>query len=64
MCKNIDLYKIMWYNIRDNKIKGDNDMSVIILTGKSCSGKDGVRREMERVGKSGYKWWIIPLNKF
>ena len=31
-------------------------MSVIILTGKSCSGKDGVRREMERVGKSGYKW--------
>ena len=31
-------------------------MSVIILTGKSCSGKDGVRREMERVEKSGYKW--------
>ena len=25
-------------------------MSVIILTGKSCSGKDCVRREMEKVG--------------
>lgn len=32
-------------------------MSVVILTGKSCSGKDGVRRELEgRVVKSGYKW--------
>ena len=58
MCKDIDLYEIMWYNIREfNKIKGDNDMSVIILTGKSCSGKDGVRRELEgrgwKVGISG-----------
>ena len=24
-------------------------MSVVILTGKSCSGKDGVRREMEKL---------------
>jgi dephospho-CoA kinase len=35
-------------------------MSVIILTGKSCSGKDGVRREMEKSGfnniVSGKKW--------
>ena len=28
-------------------------MGVIVLTGKSCSGKDGVR--------SGIKWWIIPI---
>ena len=25
-------------------------MSVIILTGKSCSGKDSVRRELEKLG--------------
>lgn len=57
MCKDIDLYEIMWYNIREfNKIKGDNDMSVIILTGKSCSGKDGVRREME--GRKSDKKWV------
>lgn len=31
-------------------------MSVIILTGKSCSGKDGVRREME--GRKSDKKWI------
>lgn len=29
-------------------------MGVVILTGKSCSGKDSVRREMERL--SGKKW--------
>jgi len=32
-------------------------MSVIILTGKSCSGKDSVRREMEGRGfMNNIKW--------
>ena len=35
-------------------------MGVIILTGKSCSGKDSVRRELEEEGwnvvNSGTKW--------
>ena len=36
-------------------------MGVIILTGKSCSGKDSVRRELEELGwenvvSSGTKW--------
>ena len=34
-------------------------MGVIILTGKSCSGKDSVRRELEGweyVVNSGTKW--------
>lgn len=32
-------------------------MGVIILTGKSCSGKDSVREEMGRyVVNSGTKW--------
>ena len=41
-------------------------MGVIILTGKSCSGKDSVRREMEKWGdvvNSGTKWQIIPKIK-
>jgi len=32
-------------------------MSVIILTGKSCSGKDGVRRELE-----GRGWWKVGIS--
>ena len=34
-------------------------MGVIVLTGKSCSGKDCVRRELGKWGyvvKSGTKW--------
>jgi guanylate kinase len=38
---------IIWVSI--NK-KGYIDMSVIILTGKSCVGKDSVREELEKLG--------------
>jgi RNase adaptor protein for sRNA GlmZ degradation len=38
-------------------------MSVIILTGKSCSGKDGVRRELEGMGfVNNIKWKKVDIS--
>ena len=57
---------MVWYNInKKNKNEKERDMGIIILTGKSCAGKDSVRRELEKRGwgnvvESGSKWRVIP----
>ena len=47
----IDIYIWVWYNMgKINLDKGDMYMGVIVLTGKSCSGKDSVRERLEEWG--------------
>ena len=40
---------MIWYNMGIN-LERNIDMGVIILTGKSCVGKDSVRGELEKLG--------------
>ena len=45
----IDIWEWVWYNMgKINLEKGDMCMGVIVLTGKSCVGKDSTREELEK----------------